>query len=97
MQDGECMKDLMIGTNSAVEVLETGGFDVGFSLRNEPSKGATDVLKRVSWRDLVSSGYDVLNTEKLSPVIRESHDSSARKITKMTHHEWVNQCISHAV
>ena len=39
----------------------------------------------------------MLNTEKLSPVIRESHDSSAREITKMTHHEWVNQCISHAV
>ena len=42
------MKDLMIGTNLAVEVLETGGFDEECSSRNEPNKGAMDLLKKES-------------------------------------------------
>ena len=43
------MKDLMIGTNSAVEVLETGGGDEEYWSGNGPITGATDVLKSKSF------------------------------------------------
>ena len=41
------MKDLIIGTNSAVEALETGGVGVGCSSGNCPSKGAMDRASKV--------------------------------------------------
>ena len=59
MLDGECMKDLMIGTNSAVEVLEAGGVGEERSSESGPSEGATDVSKvpfSSGYGDRVSNG-----------------------------------------
>ena len=42
------MKDLMIGTDSAVEVLETGGVGEGYPSGNEPSKWAQCGQSRVT-------------------------------------------------
>ena len=66
------MKDLIIGTNSAVEVLETGGVDEEYSSGNGPSEGGTDVLKEESLRDPASAefGDRVSKADTARPIAR---------------------------
>ena len=63
------MKELMIGTNSAVEVLEVGGVDEECSSESGPSEGATDALKKVSFSS--ESGDRARNVDKTRPITRD--------------------------
>lgn len=62
------MKDLMIGTNSAVEGLEAGGVDEEGSSESEPSEGVMSVSKKV----LPSSKSDdrVSKADRARPIMR---------------------------
>ena len=77
----------MIGTNSAVEALETGGADEEYPSGNGPSEGITDVLEE-SWRDLVSSKFDgraskVAHLDKRCPIT--GHQCSFRETGAYVH------------
>ena len=61
------MKDLMIGTGSAVDVLETGGIDEGHSSGNEPGEDSTNRASKVdttSHRCLFSFDESIIYLEE---------------------------------
>ena len=63
--DGECMNDLMIGTDSAAEELETGGVGKGYSSGNEPSNWARCSQSRIT--------AALFRFEKSSVCLKEVH------------------------